>query len=335
MREDNKQAIKKLRKQFINDNKLPIDIYNDTDYFNYFIQLYEFSFKSQTKWDKLVKTIEEEFDGNPQKFLDNYYALRETIISSISGNPYFKAFNNSTNNLIGYSLPPHFTSLPKKNAYYESNDGKIFLSLDLHCANYSALMFHEPKILGNIPNTSYKDWISKYTDLDYIKNSKYFRQVVFGNLNPSRQITIEKFMISKALDETIKKLKDNNCFFSIYSLSNDEVLLNLPNDNVNNKKVYDIALNIKDTLKNNGIILNVSVFKLKKHQFKNSNDNVITIFQKEYAFDNKDTELKNVPSYYYAQMYKVIHNLALTENDLLFLMAEQLAKFLQPLIKIY
>ena len=42
---------------------------------------------------------------------------------------------------------------------------------------------------------SYEDWVKKFTDLEYIIESKYTRQVVFGKLNPSRQIKVENYMI--------------------------------------------------------------------------------------------------------------------------------------------
>lgn len=40
---------------------------------------------------------------------------------------------------------------------------------------------------------TYQDFIKKFTDLEYVAESKYTRQIVFGKMNPKRHITVEKY----------------------------------------------------------------------------------------------------------------------------------------------
>ncbi len=58
---------------------------------------------------------------------------------------------------------------------------------------------------------TYEDFIGKFTDSDFIKASKYTREVIFGKLNPKRHITAEKFFINKIYQDIIgqyPELKD-------------------------------------------------------------------------------------------------------------------------------
>lgn len=56
--------------------------------------------------------------------------------------------------------------------------------------------------------------------------------------------------------------------------------------------------------------------------------------------DNKESgkfsavvyDLFSVPSFYYAQVYKLIHGMRVTETDMKFYMEGQIAKFYHPLI---
>jgi ribosomal protein S17E len=51
---------------------------------------------------------------------------------------------------------------------------------------------------------TYKDLVSKFTDVVPFIESKKIRQVIFGYLNPKRQQTIQKFMMNE-LFETLEK----------------------------------------------------------------------------------------------------------------------------------
>lgn len=62
-------------------------------------------------------------------------------------------------------------------------------------ANFNALKFYDPSIVLNSAN--WIEFVSKFTELEYFKRSKYFRQIVFGHLNPKKQATISKFITSE------------------------------------------------------------------------------------------------------------------------------------------
>lgn len=63
-------------------------------------------------------------------------------------------------------------------------DGAFFFSLDLKKVNYHVLKFYYPNLVLN--THTYEDFIGQFTEFDYIRKSKYIRQVIFGNLNPKK-----------------------------------------------------------------------------------------------------------------------------------------------------
>jgi hypothetical protein len=84
------------------------------------------------------------------------------------------------------------------------HDGKYFISLDHVTANFNALKFYDPSIVLHCAN--WQELISKFTELEYFKRSKYFRQIVFGHLNPKKQAIISKFITSEVYRALSSKL---------------------------------------------------------------------------------------------------------------------------------
>lgn len=326
-----KQLMDLLNKRFVDDNKLPIDVFFDEDIFRYFLLLYEEQSHSFTKYNQLIKIIEERFNGNPQLFLNEYYDVRERMITDILNNDEYKKFNDSNYRLNEYDLPTEAKNYCTKSIYNMENDGKIFLSIDLSKANFSALKYHNSNILGCDKNTSYDEWVSKYTDLEYIKDSKYTRQVVFGKLNPSRQIKVEKYMIYKVL-EYFKEMFDNESInFKIVSLVTDEVVFECTESYKSIKNMWDKIKETCEEFSNNGIPVKPTLCKIAAHVFESYNGGKLNIFEKVDLINKGKTDLKSVPSYFYAQVYKLLNGMDLNEKDLLFWHNDQPAKFLYPI----
>ena len=84
------------------------------------------------------------------------------------------------------------TDLPTKDIFKPSNDGKLFISIDMRKANFSALKNYDSGIFDSVD--TWEEFISRYTDNKHIINSKYIRQVILGNCNPKRQVTYENIL---------------------------------------------------------------------------------------------------------------------------------------------
>lgn len=310
-----------LKKRFVSDMNLPICIF-DEPYFTYFINLYENNFQSLTKWNSLCSLIETTFNNNAQLFLNEYYQVRDKMINDILNSDSYKNFNNMDMSIFSFKNY-NFSS---SNIYNENNANKKFISIDLKKANFQAL-----KLVNVINDDSYDEYVSHYTNIQYIKNSKYTRQVVFGKLNPKRQITVEKYIIS-----LIYKLLCSLDWFNLIvdkveSFASDEIVFSIkPNidDYTVKFSISDLELYIKKEL---GYLTDVEYFELSMHKFYTYNEQKFSIFKKHFLNIEKKDEILTVPMFYYAQVYKLLNNLPIEDNDLLFNMEGQVSKFLNPL----
>ena len=192
------KELESLCRRFISDNNLQFQY---VDYLHFLYCLGLFGYEKQ--WYGLLEMIKNRFDSNPNKFLEKYYQIRDKIITDILDKKEYKFFSEEMN-MNDFALDRDSRNISSNNIYNRENLGKVFLSIDLKKANFQVLKHISSAMVNNC--STYEDFIGCYTDLDYIKNSKYTRQVVFGKLNPRRQITCEKYFINeirKLIDDTI------------------------------------------------------------------------------------------------------------------------------------
>ena len=303
---------KDLANRFVSDYKLPIQL-TDEKYFFYYLDLYERDYQSKTKYNKLCELIEKEYDASPSKFLDEYYKLRDCIITTIENSDAYKMFNEMD---MSRFLIKNKLNITSNNIYNENNVGKIFVSFDLKKANFQALRFVDPEIVLN--TDCYQEFIGKFTPSEYIAESKYTRQVIFGKLNPKRHITVEKYIIRKIYDF----LKDVcGLQYKCVSMSNDEIVFDLGIlkdmdideifDTVD--KVNEYKKSIKDIL---GFDMNTEVYLLHKVQLCCDKFKRSCYYYKEFiGSSNIKGKLLCVPSNYFPIVYKLFNDLPLEEED--------------------
>ena len=312
------QYSNKTLRRFIKDFSLPIPI-TDKKYFKYYMNLYDDNLKIKEKYDLLTDTINKL--GSEEQFRESVYSIRDNIIQSVKEKESYINFISSDftnayniNNLIKYS---------SRNIYIPAHNNHIFLSLDLEKANFQALKFFNKDIVNN--KDTYEEFISDFTDLDYFKQSKYLRQVIFGNMNPKRQVKIERFIIQMILEymtTTYLDLLDN-----IVSVSNDEIVFDLTSLIEDGEIDYlkEFKEN-KDTIKSAikdiyNIDVRIELFKIVQIDENNS------FFAKEFINDSKNYELKNIPLDFHAQAYKRYHGLSINKYDLSFRYQNQICRF--------
>lgn len=245
--------------RFINDYKLPIQYFDPLN-FDSQLELFEADYQSFTKWSNMVDEIRNRFHGDAEAFLNAYYRDRDKIITNTQINPAFEAFNNGPMDAYVIKDKP---KIPKTNIYNEENNGKTFISIDMKQANFHALRKVNPDIVFGAD--TYEEFLEKGADIrsPYIKGSKYFREVVFGQLNPSRHITVEKYYIVMMLKNIINSkevqnlcpLTEDNAVF----LSNDEIIFSI---------TKPLALDIWEDLRNAILACSIDGFEFRVELFK-------------------------------------------------------------------
>lgn len=302
----------KILKRFVKDYSLPIQVVQQP-YFDYYLNLYNNDYNTKEKFNLLKDAISKY--NSEEEFLNQYYIIRDNIINSTKTTKSFQEFN--TMNLDKFNVPNK--NYPKHDIFNLGNVDKYFMSIDLTKANFQALKYFNKEIVLNCD--TYNDLISMYTDLNYMKESKYLRQVIFGNMNPKRQVKIERYIIEKVLNYILEKnfFKED----SIRMVSNDEIIFELEFS-----EAYDVwkddFIKLKELIaKNINADVDIEVFKL-------TNIGDTKYFVKHFI--NKDGfELMCIPIVYHAQVYKKFKNLQIEDYDLLFFYENQVCNFLNPI----
>lgn len=218
----------KLKQRFCKDVGVSISVYEEP-YFSERIELYDV----KEKWDLFLETLKD--FNNEQEYFAFYNNLKDDIINHIKEKSAYKKFNNQ-------DMQQYFKknyNIKSKSIYKPTNIGKILVSIDMKKANFTCLRYFDSSIFNE--HLSWEEFLSDFTDNKHIISSKYIRQVIFGNLNPKRQVTYQKYMMSIILDELLKSIPIDDIEF----YSNDELVL------VNNNYTINIVKNICNSMKFN------------------------------------------------------------------------------------
>lgn len=184
----------KLRQRFCKDCDIPVNIF-DEPYFSDRLKLFDFLYNSVSKWD-LFKSEFTKYDSAIDYFTD-YSRIKDEAIEAVRKTEGFQLF--SAYGINDFSIKNK--GLPSSRIYKPENNGKVFLSIDMKKANFSALHEYRDDIFGGAH--TWEKFISKFTDNKHIINSKYIRQVIMGNLNPKRQTAYEKVLMDKLLTDIL------------------------------------------------------------------------------------------------------------------------------------
>ena len=316
-------------RRFIKDFLLPFPV-ADPEYIFYYVNLFDEVYHSKEKYDMYLALFNKL--GGDEKFFVYSKEIQENALNKIKNSPAYDSFIHDTRDLFsGYKWLA--TNVPKGQVYKGINDGKRFLSIDLVKANYQALKYYTRNIL-NLPaneddlilgTNSFDEFIRKFTEEEYFTKAKKFRQVIFGNMNPKRQQTIQKYIINEILTYlldgllSIENLKD---------YTSDEIVFEI-DENVN---VDNILGKFQAKQKEMNIDLHLDIYTLKWLKKAGDNENSKEgFFVRE--FDDGRIDFKGVESSLMPQVYKHYKGMFdLREEDLLFYASNgMLARYIKPI----
>lgn len=292
----------RLADRFVRDYDMPFPITFKAECFGYYLALFNDTCDSLSKYTELCNEVKERFDGDAEAFLEDFYDTREKIIEAMHQNEAAKKFNEMDMSVFELKDKP---SVSNSGIYNCENVGKYFISIDLKKANFSALKYVDKNIVLNAD--TYEEFVGKFTESDYFKNSKHARQVIFGQLNPKRHITVEKYLINeirKRIDETAINAK-------LVSMVTDELIYEVSEITDETKKeIKKYLKGVQNSIeKEMGIEVSMDIFKLTGYNFilESTGKIIKTFFQKE-SFVKKDKKLKCVPLPYSCIVQKLLYD---------------------------
>ncbi len=285
-----------LKKRFCKDTGIPINVFDD-DIFNSRIKLYNSIYNSLFKYNNFKKMLDEFNDE--QEYFEYYNKINNNAIEYIKNKKSYIEFNNEDFNK--YKIENY--GIRSKTIYKQENIGKEMISIDIKKANYSCMMYYNPEIVGYA--TTYEEFLRKFTNNEHIVNSKYIRQVIFGNLNPKRQVSLQKYMTFLILKEllNIVSLEDIEFF------SNDEIVV------VNKDK--ELIKKIKD-------ICSIFSFETRIENFKLIYLENFDCYIKK--FKNLNYDIKCINSLLLPILVKLLKKESILDEDLIFYYEGRLAK---------
>lgn len=249
-----------LKQRFCKDMNLTIKIFEEP-YFANFLKLYDEQYNAVSKYNRFVSAVNQ--FGSEQAYFEAYNALKDAVIEYLNENEDMKFFAQEED-MNKFSCQNK--GYPTRDIFKETNDGKVFVSIDMVKGNFTALHHYNPNIVKGC--STYEEFIRTFTDVPHFVESKYIRQVVFGNVNPKRQVTYEKYLMDMVLTKLLETgvIKPENVEF----FSTDEIVLAVPDDMVSdrmvNEEFYNSVMNVVKWAKDNNINVRGEFFELKKIQ---------------------------------------------------------------------
>lgn len=296
-----------IRARFIKDFKLPITILKNP-YYNYFIDLYEPLFNIKEKIDALNETLKK--CETQEDFFHKTSKISTQVQSLILNSQSYKIFNECNVD----KLFPLKKNVSQQNIYIEPNIDKEMISVDLNKANFNCFKLFN--LQDEIKAQTYDELIQKFTNDKYFLMSKQLRQIIFGNLNPARQQRIQRHIIQTLCE----KLLVEGC--EITSASSDEIIIK---NKTNIKEIEEILKDIPEKM---------NFFRIENFSFsKISEEHDFFIKRTTSKLGNQKLEIKNTPSYFFAQVFKEYFKLPLNEYDLTFYHEGQLAQYKEPIFQ--
>lgn len=301
----------KAKERFCKDCNVPLKLFQEP-YFTNRLKLYDRFYGTLSKWDLFVRELEKY--QCEQDYFEEYNSVKDTVITSIKNSDGYQRFNNEDMNKFRLQS----TNLPNKDIFKPSNDCKMFISIDMRKANFSALQHYDSSIFTGV--STWEDFIGMYTDNKHIINSKYIRQVIFGNCNPKRHITYEKYLMDMILTGIEKySLIDKVIFFS-----NDEIVFEMDRE-LKIKTLLYICKCLKEDIEED-FILPVKVELFTLHKIKGTDG-----YYKEIIGENEDVniEFKCLDNYMLPFVLRKFNGEEITESDKVFYHEGLLSKFIE------
>lgn len=313
----------KLKSRFAKDMSIPIGVVKEP-YFEERLDLYEDLYGARTKYNEFTWMLAEKFKFE-QDYFEFYNSIKDKMMNDIKSSEAFQRFNNEDMNRFACEDRGSFCG---KDIFHDSNNGRVFISIDMIKANFSALSLYDKSMFDNAE--TWDDFVLKYTDLEYIRYSKYIRQVVLGNCNPKRHITYEKYITNVLLCEILDNM--HIVFpYKIVFVSNDEIVLDITEAYESNPMNYKVFIEHLIHVILNANLSGREISKFPDFRFTPFRLQKITESggYMERSLDDGSIDLKCVNNFELPFIARKIKGEIYKESDFVFMHEGRLCKYLE------
>jgi hypothetical protein len=214
-------------------------------------------------------------------------------------------------------LTSNHIAIQKGNSYLPENDGKVFVSLDLRCANFNAMKYHNPELVLNCQ--TWEELIGKFTQYPIFVNNKFYRQRVFWLLEPQKQAKIVEYLMTRVINALLER---NSIPGKTIYFNSDEIVFEIPDTTSLQhtvKTLYNIITEEAKELSDFKDIVKMEVYQIGKLSEKEPyyyKQVLVDLLTKDTWKQNVRVVFKSIPPEHFAVCYKHYYNLPLDERDL-------------------
>lgn len=302
----------RLKERFCKDCNIPLRLFQEP-FFSERLKLYDRFYGTLQKWELFVKELQ--YYKCEQDYFEAYNNTKEKAITDIKKSEGYRRFCECDMNAFRIKN----VNLPAKDIYRTGNDRNVYIGIDMRKANFSALYHYAPDIFGGADR--WESFIARYTSNMHIVNSKYIREVIFGNCNPRRHITYEKYLMDEFLTDCLAERK---LFMpeQIKLFSNDEIMIDVTN--LNSEECSNLFAQIQKRVSDSFIPLKAEIFILHKVSGTDG-------YYKEIIRSGEEPEIvfKCLDNYMLPFVIRRILGQEIEENDKVFYHEGLLAKFIE------
>jgi len=268
--------------------KVPFPVFSEK-YVDYYLDVLDKYYDCKAKWKIYLDELEKNSLGSIKNEVNSVYAK---VIDYVKSHEEYKEFIAKQHTIPDISMGNELYSVVNKD--------KTFVSIDVRSANYRVLKTYCPILCENLEWT---DFIRKFTDNEFIINSKYAREVLFGKLGCK---PIGKMPII-FIDNVIKHVDTKySSYLKKMRCSNDEIVYEVISDKINEfvPLIDEFRARVNEL---DNKCYRVDVFKLKQLGTR-------AFFVKELIGSDK-VEFKAVPKKFSVQSVKFYEGKPITDLD--------------------
>ena len=305
-----------LKRRFVKDTNLPIRVFEEP-YFSHFLELYEEHFQAKTLYEMFLSELSKY--EHEQDYLTEYNRVKDAAITYLAENAAMQYFTQ-TEDMTKYNLVN--TGLCGNCVFKETNVGRYFLSIDMVKANFSALRHYNPDIVGG--KDTYEDFIGMFTSSEYMKKSKYIRQVIFGNQSPKRQTKYEQYLMDLLLTHIYENTELTAKHVAYFGA--DELVFDI-SDFMDDKHFISSIFNVLEWAKEQNIRVRAEYYQMIRIRGTSG-------YMKKFIAPtvNKDIEFKSANGLEMPFIIRALKGEPVHENDRVFTFEGSLARLISSIV---
>lgn len=267
-------------------------------YIDYYLEVLEQVYDCKRMYELFKKAIERT-NGDITRAHVN---LTNTIAEHIKGHTEYK-------NFIARPRPKDYGEMgPNGKFYINTNANKYFVSIDVKSANFRCVKHFCPNMFSG----EWKDFVSKFTDIEFLIESKMFREKTFGEIFKGGIQRMPRMFIKQVYDYVNEKYSLRHA-----TTSDDEVIYEVDKD----FDIDEFRQNIETLLPNHFHVDMFKLVKLGRQEY----------YVKEFVKSDKKPDFKMVEKDTLIEVVKYYYKQPLTETDRLFEHNGRIAEFKEDL----